>query len=296
MSDGFRIHTIFAQPLAEPVAHVHLLHGMAEHIGRYKEFINYLVGQGYAVSGHDHRGHGQTASLNGKLGHFGDSVGFERTVEDAYEVVNYYKDKFAAPTFILLGHSMGSFIARRYVQRYGGEVDRLICSGTAGDPRFGRIAGKALAQLKGRATHFDLPDHFINKLVFGSFSKSVKSAKTPFDWLSADNSTVETYINDPLCGLVPTTGFFIDLFEGLKKIHNTEEIGNIPKTLPILLLSGLDDPVGDKGKGVWKVAQQYAHNGIENVTVMLYDEGRHEMLQELNRDRVFNFIKDWIEK
>lgn len=296
MSDDFHIHSVHAKPEERPIAHIHLLHGMAEHIGRYEEFIDYLVNAGFAVSGHDHRGHGQTAALNGKLGHFGDAVGFDRVVEDAHEIISFYRKKFDVPRLILFGHSMGSFVARRYAQKFGSELDQLICSGTAGDPGVSRIGGQALAYLKGKATVFDEPEYFINKLVFGGFNKSVSNPKTPFDWLSRDKGTVETYLNDPLCGFVPTTRFFIDLFSGLAKINDLDCIRKVPRDLPILLLSGLGDPVGNKGKGVWQAAQQFTDAGIDNITVMLYEGGRHEMLNEVNREQVFKFIKDWIKK
>lgn len=294
MSDGFSIHTIYTRPEKEPIAHIHILHGMAEHIGRYEKFMTFLANEGFAVSGHDHRGHGQTSALNGKLGHFGNSVGFDRIVEDAHEIINFYKTTFKTSRVILIGHSMGSFVARRYAQSFGRELDKLICSGTAGNPGVSRIGGKALAYLKGKATTFDKPDKFINNLVFGGFNKAVGTQNTPFDWLSTDVDTVEGYINDPLCGFVPTTRFFIDLFDGLAKINDPNKNKQIPSKLPILLLSGLDDPVGNKGKGIWQAARQFTNIGIENVTVKLYEGGRHEMLNEVNREQVFNFIKDWI--
>lgn len=296
MSDGFIIHTVSSSTLRKSKGHIHLLHGMAEHIARYEEFVEFLVKEGFSVSGHDHRGHGKTAQLNGKLGHFGESIGFDRIVEDAKEVIHYYREKFDAPRFILIGHSMGSFIARRYAQLFGDELDDLICIGTAGNPGASGAGGSAIAELKGRLTSFDAPDHLINKLVFGSFSKSVSNHQTPFDWLATNEKTVEKYIEDPYCGFVPTTGFFIHLFEGLKNIHDPASMQYIPKDLPVLLLSGADDPVGDKSKGVWQVANQFFKEGIDNVTVMIYEGGRHEMLQETNRKDVFEFIKQWIVK
>lgn len=296
MSDGFHIHTISSASPEKSKTHIHILHGMAEHIGRYEEFINYLVKEGFSVSGHDHRGHGKTSQLNGKLGHFGDNTGFDRIVEDAQEVIQYYKEKFDTTTFILIGHSMGSFIARRYAQLFGKELDALVCIGTAGDPGISGAGGTVIAQLRGRLSQFDEPDQIINALVFGSFNKSVSNAKTPFDWLATDEKTVEKYMVDPFCGFIPTTGFFIDLFEGLKNIHDTTNMQHLPKELPVLLLSGLQDPVGNKGKGIWQVANQFSNEGISNVTVQLYEGRRHEMLQETNRTDVFEFIKDWIVK
>ena len=134
MSDGFLVHAIVMKPEGKPVGHIHLLHGMAEHIARYEEFAQYLVTKGYIVSGHDHRGHGKTAKMNGIKGHIADENGFERLVQDAHEVISELRDQYSSRHFILFGHSMGSFIARRYIQLYGSEIDLAIFSGTGGDP------------------------------------------------------------------------------------------------------------------------------------------------------------------
>lgn len=293
-SDNVKLHTIESRPNKTPIGHIHILHGMAEHIGRYDGFIADLVSSGYVVTGHDHRGHGKTADLNGKLGHFGDQVDFDRIVKDAFEVIQLYRLKFSDLPFSLLGHSMGSFIARRYAQLYGSHLDKLICVGTAGDPGVSRIAGVALAKMRGRLRSFAQTDYVINRLVFGRYNQLIKNPKTSFDWLSANEQNVESYINDPYCGFVPTTGFFNCLFDGLKKIHQPEFVKRVPSDLPILLVSGSDDPVGSNSKAVLQVGQQFVQQGITDVTVMLYEGKRHEILQEDNRLDVFNFIKEWI--
>jgi alpha-beta hydrolase superfamily lysophospholipase len=296
MTDGFLVHTVVLQPDGEPKGHIHLLHGMAEHIGRYEEFARYLAAQGYIVTGHDHRGHGKTVELNGVKGHFADEGGFDRVVQDAYETITYLRAQHPSKRFILFGHSMGSFVARRYIQLYGHEVDLALLSGTGGDPGISRLAGQVAAYLHGKKNGFDQPDHFLNKLVFGGFNKSVRNPKTPFDWLSTDPEAVEKYLVDPACGVVPTTRFFADLFEGIGKIHATDDINNIPKKLPILLFAGSEDPVGNNGKGVWNVAKQYDQAGIEDVTIMLFEGHRHEMLHEKNRQHVFESIHHWVDK
>ncbi|MFJ7933218.1 alpha/beta fold hydrolase [Sporosarcina sp. NPDC096371] len=296
MTDGFSIYAFILQPEGEPKGHIHLLHGMSEHIGRYEEFATYLMKQGYIVSGHDHRGHGKTAEVNGKKGHFADEGGFDRVVQDAHEIVTALRVQYPANRFLLFGHSMGSFVARRYVQLHGNEVDLAVFSGTGGDPGVSRIAGQAVAYLRGKKNGFDQPDHFLNKLIFGGFNKSVRDPKTPFDWLANNSEAVATYLADSNCGHVPTTRFFADLLEGIGKVHDTDEINRIPKQLPILLFSGSEDPVGNNGKGVWNAAQQYEHAGIEDVTVMLFEGGRHEMLNEKNRQHVFEFVYNWMEK
>lgn len=296
MTDGFLVHSVVLQPEGEPKGHIHLLHGMAEHIARYEEFAHYLAGQGYVVSGHDHRGHGKTAELNGQLGHFADAGGFERVVQDVYEVVADLRTKYPAQRFILFGHSMGSFVARRFIQLHGQEVDLVVFSGTGGDPGVSRVAGQAVAYLHGKKNGFDQPNRYLNKLVFGGFNKTIQNPKTPFDWLSTNPEVVANYCADSACGFVPTTRFFADLFEGLGKIHSQREINHIPKKLPMLLFSGSDDPVGNQGKGLYSVAKQYNQAGIEDVTVMLFEGGRHEMLNENNRQDVFEAVSNWIEK
>ena len=140
-----------------------------------------------------------------------------------------------------------------------------------------------------------MPNHLLNKLAFGSFNKKIDKPVTKFDWLSRNSTVVQAYIEDPYCGFVPTSGFFIDLFDGIGIINAADEISKVPKTLPILLVSGSDDPVGDYGKGVLKVAKEYDAAGVNDVLVKLFEGGRHEVLQELNNKQVFEFISDWIE-
>lgn len=296
MSDGFSLYTFSYEPKGDPIGHIHLLHGMAEHIARYEAFVENLVGKGFIVSGHDHRGHGKTAELNGKLGYFAADNGFDRVVQDAYEVITVMRAQHEAPRFILFGHSMGSFIARRYIQLHSTEIDAVILSGTGDEPAFMRMAGTAVANLSGKTRGTDEPDYFLNKLVFNGFNKRINTPKTPVDWLTRDEEICEQYINDPTCGFVPTTQFFIDLFDGLGKISAKAEIGRIPKQLPMLLFSGSEDPVGDYGKGVERVAAQYDNAGIEDVTLSIFEGGRHEMLNEINRGHVFTFVTEWIEQ
>jgi len=296
MSDGFSVYAFKSLPEVEPIGHIHLMHGMAEHIKRYDEFVSYLVKRGYIVSGHDHRGHGKTAELNGKLGYFAEENGFERVVQDAHEIITTLREENDSTRFILLGHSMGSFIGRRYIQLFGEEVDLAIFSGTGGDPGITRYAAQAIATISGKLKGSDKPDYVLNKLVFGGFNKLIDNPNTSLDWLSTDTAIVEKYINDPTCGFVPTTQFFADLFDGLGKINSKTEINKIPKDLPIYLFSGNEDPVGDYGKGVMSVAEQFDGAGIKDVTIMLFEGGRHEMLNETNRLHVFESITDWIEK
>lgn len=296
MTDGHVIYAFCREPEGKAKGHIHLLHGMAEHIGRYEMMVNFFIQQGYIVSGHDHRGHGKTANINGARGHFADQYGFQRVVEDAYEIITFLKRKYPTEKFILFGHSMGSFIARRYIQLYGYQVDLVVLSGTGDDNGVARYAGQALGQFLGRKNGYERPNKLLDQLVFGGFNRGIKKPATKFDWLSKNQTHVFSYISDEYCGFIPTTRFFLDLFEGLGIIHNKKEIARIPKSLPILLFGGTDDPVGKNGKSLWKVARQYDGAQIKDVTVLLFEDGRHELINDTTRQTVIHTMLEWIEK
>jgi len=294
MSDGFSVYAYSCHPEGQPIGHIHLLHGMAEHSGRYISVVRYFVERGYVVSGHDHRGHGKTAQLNGMLGYFAEIDGFNRVVEDVSEVVSHFRENDSSLKFILIGHSMGSFITRRYIQLYGTEVDLVVLSGTSDDAGIMRHGALAIAHALGKKDGFKERNTLLNKLVFGGFNKGIKNSLTGYDWLSKNPDLVEKYINDEYCGFIPTTGLFIDLFDGLGSIHKKKEINKVPTALPILLLSGIEDPVGNNGKSVWKVARQYDHAGIEDVTVLLIEGARHEILNDTARGEVIEAVFEWV--
>lgn len=295
MSDGTNVYVSIRKPIGQSIGHVHILHGMAEHSGRYDEAADYFVSEGYVVTAHDHRGHGKTAAANGKRGHFGDESGFERVVHDVFEVVTYVKNHLKTENFILLGHSMGSFIARRFIQLHGEMVDRVVLSGTGDDGGIARFGGIAIGHLSGKRNGYQRPNELLDTLVFGGFNRGIKKPATKFDWLSKNNTHVFSYLSDEYCGFIPTTQFFIDLFGGLGIIHRKQEIEKIPKALPILLFAGTEDPVGNHGKALWKVAKQYDAAGITDVTVLLFDNGRHELLNDSSRPEVIQAVLEWIE-
>lgn len=296
MSDGTMIYASVRQPKGKAIGHIHILHGMAEHSGRYDEAAEFFVAKGYIVTAHDHRGHGKTAAMNGKRGHFGDDVGFDRVVQDVFEVVSNLKNCLLATEFILMGHSMGSFLARRFIQLHGDLVDRVVLSGTGDDGGIARNMGQVLGHLLGRRQGYNEPNQLLDALVFGRFNRSIQKPVTKFDWLSKNNTHVFSYLSDEYCGFVPTTQFFIDLFHGLGIIHDAKEIKLVPKGLPILLFSGTEDPVGNYGKAVWKVAKQYNAAGMNDVRVLLFENGRHELLNDSTRPEVIQAIVEWIEK
>jgi len=274
---------------------VQIAHGMAEHSARYKGFAKKLTANNFGVYANDHRGHGQTAGTVENLGYFDDGNGWDLVVGDMNQLTNIIKKNHSDIPVFLFGHSMGSFLSRDYMFTYGGNTAGVILSATAGDPgllgRLGIIISKIESTIKGKKTQSPLMD----KLSFGSFNKIFKPNRTDFDWLSRDDTEVDKYVDDPFCGTVFKAGFFNDLLNGIQKINNYSNIQNIPKDLPVYLFAGSDDPVGDFTKGVKKVYKNFENAGIKDLSIKFYENGRHEMLNEINRDEVTHDIINWYE-
>ena len=294
MSDNHLIHIVKFSPDTPPIAHIHLLHGMVEHIGRYDEFATFLMSKGFVVTGHDHRGHGITAEKNGEFGYFADKLGFERVTEDVREVLLHVREDLGDMPLILFGHSMGSFVARRYMQKYSDSLTKVVLSGTTFSPGVMGEIGKVVAQLVSAAKSPKSEGTLINGLAFGGFNKQIQDTKTPFDWLTTDETEVQKYIEDPLCGFIPSNRFYIDLFDGLRIIHDDKKNNHIKKDLPVLIISGIKDPVGKDGKDLFKVANGYKKVGMSKVTVHLIEDARHEILKEVNKLQTYEIIVNWM--
>jgi alpha-beta hydrolase superfamily lysophospholipase len=275
---------------------VQISHGMAEHSERYGEFAAALAGGGFAVYANDHRGHGKTAGNKENLGYFADENGWERVVDDMKAVTDIIKiEKSGLPVF-LFGHSMGSYLSRRYIQKYGKDVYGTILSGTGADQGWLSRIAIALAKLEIRRKGKKARSGLLNRLSFGSYNKSFKENRTDFDWLSRDEKAVDQYIEDSYCGEVATAGFFYDMLSGIKHLDRQEEISKIPKNLPIYLFSGDKDPVGKQTKDVLKTYRSLKNAGIKEVSYKFYKNGRHEMLNELNKDEVYEDVISWIDR
>jgi len=274
---------------------IQIAHGMAEYGARYERAALRLTEAGFIVYASDHRGHGQTAKGVDKLGYLeGDC--FNLMVEDMYRLLKIIKNENANLPIFLLGHSMGSFLTQRFICLYGRELNGALLSGSNGSTGImadiGRIIAKFIMKIYGREQKSTLLD----KLTLGGFNKSFKPNKTTFDWLSCDEKEVEKYINDPYCGYIYNAEFYYDLFGGLKLIARKEEINKIPKDLPIYIFSGDKDPVGKFGRGVSKLVDAYKRAGIKDLVYTLFKGGRHEMLNEKNREEVINNLIEWLGK
>ncbi|WP_338751789.1 lysophospholipase [Bacillus sp. FJAT-52991] len=296
MSDGHEVFlTEWVDDEVKPKAMLQIAHGMAEHIKRYHELAEHLVSMGFIVYGNDHRGHGRTGDKSGLLGFFAEQDGFERVVEDLKEINDHIHRTHPDLPVFMMGHSMGSFLVRRYLQRFPGTVNGVIVSGTGSDRGLLGKMGKILAKSEMRRRGKRAKSPLLNKLSFGDFNKKFSDIQTEFDWLSRDREQVQTYIDDPYCGFIPTAGFFYDLLNGLEMIHKPEEVSRMEKDLPFFFISGDHDPVGDYSKGVLRVIDQYKQQGITNIDYTFYKEGRHEMLNETNRQQVIQDVTNWLQ-
>ena len=273
-----------------------IAHGLAEHSARYERLAKALIEKGYIVYADDHRGHGKTAGGVEELGYFEDGNFWEKTVSDIIQLHKVISKKHPDVPIFLLGHSAGSFLLRKVVTLHNDRIAGLILSATGGDP--GMLGKVGLAVAKGMATFGGRKkrNKILDKMSFGEFNNAFKPNRTAFDWLSRDEAEVNKYIDDPYCGEVSTTGLWIDLVSGILEINNTITFKKTRKDLPILMLAGDLDPVGDQGKGVKEVYEKYKKAGIKNLQLKLYPGARHEILNETNRDEVTQDIIDWMEK
>lgn len=272
---------------------VQISHGMAETAARYERFAGFLTKNGYLVFANDHRGHGKTAGSVENLGYIADEDGFNWMIKDMHElnckIQHEYKDM---PVF-LFGHSMGSFLSQRYIQLYGNELRGVILCGTNGKQGPIIDIGIFIAKNEMKKYGRKQKSEKLNNMSFGGYNKAFNPSRTAFDWLSSDNSEVDKYINDPYCGTVFTTSFYYDFLRGLKDLYKPSNLTGISKNLPIYIIAGEMDPVGNKGKGIIKLYNMYKSLNIDDVKYKLYKGGRHEILNEKNRDEVMRDIVTW---
>lgn len=283
----------YTMPGVKPCAIIQISHGMCEYVHRYKELAEVLAKQGYVVCGNDHLGHGQTSGENGLDGYFGERDGRYFVLRDLKQMNDLIRQKYPGLPLVLLGHSMGSFFARWFANQYPQALDALMLSGTAGP---NPLAGVGIRLTEWLAHHKGgtYVSPYVNKLAFGAYLKKVNSPKTPYDWISRDMSLVAKYAADKKCTFVFTVSAFHELFCVLRQVSSLQWAQGINKDLPIWLFAGDMDPVGDYGKGVKKVARLLKQAEIKDVTLTLYPGGRHEMLNETNRQQVYQDMLHWL--
>lgn len=290
-ADGRRIELVSRAPADGRVrAVVQILHGMSEHSARYARFADELAARGFAAVAHDHRGHGR----DDIAGHFADEDGWQAVLDDAAVVRDAAAARWPDAPLVLFGHSMGSYIAQAALMRNPGQAQALVLSGSTSAPRLRLWLGRVAAWLEAWRHGRRYPSPALNAQAFGSFNRRFEPARTDFDWLSRDEAEVDRYVADRRCGGVPSAGLWLDLLGGLLEIGRAASLRRVPADLPILITGGGDDPVGGRA-GMERLAHRYRETGHERVSVEIFDNARHEMLNETNRDDFVRTVIDWLD-
>ena len=294
---GATLNVLLCLPEGRPRAVLQMTHGMVEYIGRYEQLACWLADRGVAAVGHDHLGHGGSVVSREEYGYFGRPDGNRLLLDDIHRVTRWAKalPELEGLPWFLLGHSMGSFYARQYLCEYGGELQGAILMGTGWQPRAAARAGRALCHLLAAFHGWRYRSKLVDSMAFGSYNRSFRPARTSKDWLNRDEKEVDRYLSEERCSFRFTLNGYDSLFTALERLCDKELLARAPKDLPVLFLSGDDDPVGDRGRGVQKAAQSLRDAGMRRVEVKLYPEARHELLVELNRQEVFADIGSFIQ-
>lgn len=282
------------KPEEEPKAVLQLVHGMTEHIGRYEELAQFLTARGVAVIGHDQLGHGRTAPSRDQLGFFAEHNGAAYLIHDIRRIRHLAEKRYPQIPGFLLGHSMGSFLVRRYLTRYGKEVDGAVLMGTGDYPAAVLLAALAAVNLTALAEGDRCRSRLLHSLVLGNYNRRIPSPRTGSDWLSRDEERVDQFVRDPYCNFRFSCSAYRDFFHVMLELKSRRVVDRMPRELPIFLMSGSEDPVGAYGKGVRRLFRRYQSMGMTDVKIRLYEGSRHEILNDLDRDQVHRDLTEWI--
>jgi alpha-beta hydrolase superfamily lysophospholipase len=254
-----------------------LVHGMGEHLRRYDHVANALTSQGFVVYGHDHRGHGASLAADDEPGQLGPK-GWSALVDDLNLVIAQAKSDHPRLPVVMVAHSMGSFATQQFLLDHGAEVDAVALTGTA-----------ALDLLE---SALDLS----SDLDLSAFNTPFQPARTDFDWLSRDESVVDAYLADPLCGFGIDAASLKDMFAGARRLADPAQVARMPRDLPVYVAVGSRDPVNGGLTLLWALVDRYRTAGLSDVTVRVYDDGRHEILNEINRAEVIGDLLQWLHR
>ena len=287
-----QIHCSRWLPEGKPKAVIQIVHGISDHIGRYETFARYVADHGYIVVGEDHMGHGLSVNGDGIEGYF--HGGWFSAVEDTYRLMRDMKAEYPRLPYIVLGHSMGSFMTRTILCRYPDSgMDAVVLSGTCWQPAFAMPAivkiMEAACRILGETTASDR----LQDLVFGSYNLKIEHRRTPVDWVCRDNKVVDDH--PMMHGFHAKAGLLRDMMVGINHIEKKENLQQMKKDLPVFFAAGGDDPVGNFGKGIHACADAFRKAGMTDVSVRIYPLCRHEILNEINKQEIFEDIREWIE-
>ncbi len=289
-----KIHALRWVPEGKIICIVQIVHGMAEYIERYEALAQYLGEKGILVTGDDHLGHGKSVGKEGAYGYFCDQDPATVVVRDVHRLKKITQEEYPGIPYVLLGHSMGSFILRNYLFKYGTGIQGAIICGTGSQPKLLVKFCRLIAGVQGIFLGQKHVAKMIDHLAFGSYNKKIPNAKTAFDWLCTDEKVVDAYMNDDLCGFTFTVNGFKTLFTLLDRLNQEENLNAMPKELPVYFIAGDMDPVGNYGEGVKKAYRDFEKAGMKKISLKLYAGGRHELLNEKNKQQVYEDIYPWI--
>lgn len=287
------IHARLWEPETKPIAVLQIIHGIVDHAQRYDDFAAFMTDHGFLVVAEDHMGHGRSGGMETVRGYF--NGGWFAAVEDSYTLLKQTISQHPDIPYILLGHSMGSYMALTILEKYpqsgiracilcgsGWHVDSALAAGIR--------LGNAACEISGDKE----PNKRLFDFVVGAFNLRVANPATPYDWTNSDVSSVEAFLADPLSNFSVKSGLMRDLLMGISWVQDANNMKNIDSALPILLISGTEDPVGLYGEGVNKMFYELLASGIQCVDMRLYPKCRHELLHEQNKESVYHDLLDWI--
>lgn len=291
-----QIHAIEWKPEEKIRAVLQICHGMVEYIDRYDEFASFLNEQGIYVIGHDHLGHGASVQSEEYHGYFHATRGNEYVIGDIHKLREMTQQNYPDIPYFLLGHSMGSFLARQYIELYAKGLAGAIIMGTGSKPGIVLWGGKILCKMIAAFKGSNYRSNLIDNMAFGSYNKRFEPSRTDKDWLTRDEKIVDAYRESPWCTFKFTVNAYYHMFCGIQYAQKKAHIKQIPENLPLFLVAGGEDPVGDFGKSVHSVAEIYRECGMKDVQLKLYPDDRHEILNELDRQDVFADLLKWMEE
>ena len=289
-----QIHADEWIPDGEVRAVLQISHGMVEYVGRYKDFAEFLAGRGFYVTGNDHLGHGASVNSDDEHGFFGLKDGIRCVIQDMDRLRRMTQEKYPDKPYFLLGHSMGSFLLRKYISEYGKGLAGAIIMGTGNKDALTLAGGRLLCRITSLFHGWKYRSHLVNAIAFGSYNKKFEPARTPVDWLTKDRAVIDHYARDPWCSFTFTVNGYDQMFKGIAECEKPSVIDRIPKDLPVFFVSGKDDPVGGSGKEVEAAYEAFRKAGISDVTIKLYENDRHEILNEFDKETVYNDLLTWM--
>lgn len=291
-----KIHVVSWYPQGEVIGVIQIAHGMDEFIERYDRFARFLNQYGYIVVGNDHLGHGLSVMSDRDLGFFRQPGGNEAVIADMRRLHVIMKKKYPGIPYYLLGHSMGSFFTREYIEKYGQDLTGAIIMGTGSQPKVSLKMGKALCRTIAVFRGWGYRSGLVESIAFGAYNKRFEPARTKYDWLTKDESIVDAYRTNPLNTFRFTLNGYYSMFTAIEAAQDRKKIAGIPKNLPLLLVSGSEDPVGNYGAGVETAYRSYKKAGIQEVQMHLFENDRHEILNEQDHGKVDRFLLDWLDQ